>query len=76
MTYDTIIRNVICMCIRKHVCVCCFVLYDINFVRYERLLQVRMQVCWNSDLKTLNSKNGEITRHKIKPKTLSKNEIG
>ena len=64
------------MCIRKHVCVCCFVMYDINFVRYETTLQVRMQVCWNSNLKISNSKNGEIIRHKINPKVLSKNEIG
>lgn len=60
------------MCIRKHVCVCCFVMYDINFVRYETTLQVRMQVCWNSNLKISNSKNGEIIRHKINPKVLSK----
>ena len=52
--------------------VCCFVMYDINFVRYETTLQVRMQVCWNSNLKISNSKNGEIIRHKINPKVLSK----
>ena len=72
-TYETLFV----MCIRKHVCVCCFgVMYDINFVRYETTLQVRMQVCWNSNLKISNSKNGEIIRHKINPKVLSKNEIG
>ena len=49
---------------------------------YEYAFDMTIKECHQAvegmyhNLKTLNSKNGEIIRYKINPRTLSKNEIG